>query len=236
MDAVFGPENFRSEVIWRRTNARSTSGKWPRLHDVLLHFARSDDAIFNAALVPADDRKMLHTLITGANGEKYQTFELTAPGATQDGESGRPWRGFDPNRYGRHWANAHSTMNAWNAAGLIHWPKSGKAGGFPRRRGEEPFVAAARMITVGDVWNDVDRLNQTAKERLGYPTVQSFAGVTGFVHRNNNRIRLACHPLWTEVHARFVEARQEAERAVPGAVVKRMNPFRLLRRPAEYIT
>lgn len=72
-------------------------------------------------------------------------------------------------------------------------------------------------------------------QRLGYPTVQSFAGLTGFIHRNNNRIRLACHPLWTEAHPRFVAARQEAELAVPGAVVTRMNPFRLLRRPADYI-
>lgn len=26
------------------------------------------------------------------------------------------------------------------------------------------------MVTVGDVWTDIDRLNQTAKERVGYPT------------------------------------------------------------------
>ena len=71
--------------------------------------------------------------------------------------------------------------------------------------------------------------------RLGYPTIHSFAGVTGFVHRNNNRIRLVCHPLWAEAHPRFVAARQEAERAFPGAAVTRMNPFRLLRRPADYI-
>jgi hypothetical protein len=71
--------------------------------------------------------------------------------------------------------------------------------------------------------------------RLGYPTIQSFAAMTGFVHRNNNRIRIACHPLWTEANSRFVAARQEAERAFPGAAVTRMNPFRLLRRPADYI-
>jgi hypothetical protein len=72
-------------------------------------------------------------------------------------------------------------------------------------------------------------------ERLGYPTMQSFKGLTGFVHHSKTRVRVACHPLWTELHPRFVEARQEAERAIPGAAVIRMNPFRLLRRPADYI-
>ena len=61
-------------------------------------------------------------------------------------------------------------MEEWDAAGLIHWPKPGKAGGFPRRRASEPFAPEARIVTVGDVWNDIDRINQSAKERLGYPT------------------------------------------------------------------
>jgi SAM-dependent methyltransferase len=31
------------------------------------------------------------------------------------------------------------------------------------------------MVQVGDVWTDIDRLNQTAKERLGYPTQKPLA-------------------------------------------------------------
>ena len=67
-------------------------------------------------------------------------------------------------------------MDEWDAAGLIHWPKkAGAAGGFPRKRDETPFVPAARMTQVGSVWTDIDRLNQTAKERLGYPTQKPLA-------------------------------------------------------------
>ena len=72
-------------------------------------------------------------------------------------------------------------------------------------------------------------------DRLGYPATRSFAGVTGFIHRNNNRIRLACHPLWSQFHPSFVAARREAEEQFPGATVTRLNPFRLLRRPADYV-
>lgn len=170
MDAVFGPENYRSEIIWKRTNSRSTSGKWPRLHDIILQYARADQAKFSPVQVPGDMQKIPHTLITWKDGLKYQTYELTAPGVTKDGESGKPWRGFDPTSMGRHWANSQATMEEWNAQELIHWAKAGKAGGFPRRRDENPFVAEDRMVTVGDVWTDIDRINQAARERLGYPT------------------------------------------------------------------
>jgi len=40
MDAVFGSQFFRAEIIWKRTNARSTPLNWPRVHDVLLFYAR----------------------------------------------------------------------------------------------------------------------------------------------------------------------------------------------------
>ncbi len=112
---------------------------------------------------------MPHTLITGPNGEKYQTYEMTAPGV-REGDCGMPWHGYSPGDMGRHWANTAALMDEWDSAGLIHWPKKGKAGGFPRRRAAEPFVEADRVITVGDVWTDIDRINQLAKERLGYPT------------------------------------------------------------------
>jgi site-specific DNA-methyltransferase (adenine-specific) len=170
MDAVFGPKNFKSDITWRRTNSRSTAGKWPRLHDVILHYARGPKSHFQRTLVLANAQQMPHTLITGPDGLKYQTFDLTAPGVTKRGESGKPWRGFDPTGLGRHWGNTHAKMEAWAENGLIHWSSKGKAGGFPRRMDAKPFEAEGRMVTVGDVWNDIDRINQAAKERLGYPT------------------------------------------------------------------
>lgn len=170
IDAVFSPLRFRNEIIWKRHNARSTTTRWPRLHDVLLVYSRSDDCKFNRVKVPGDAAKIPHTLIKGPEGQKYQTYELTGPGLTKQGESGKPWRGYDPSAMGRHWANSHEQMDEWDEAGLIHWPKKGSRGGFPRRRDEHPFVPEAREVVVGDVWTDIDRLNQTAKERLGYPT------------------------------------------------------------------
>src|SRR6266566_8927848 len=48
MDAVFGPQYFRNEVIWKRTNSRSTPHQWPRIHDVLLFYSRTDTFRFES--------------------------------------------------------------------------------------------------------------------------------------------------------------------------------------------
>lgn len=201
LDAIFGPKNYRAELIWRRTNARGTTGMWPRVHDVIFCYTKSDDFTFHSLKVKADKAKMPHTLITGADGEKYQTFELTAPGATKEGDSGKPWRGFDPNIYSRHWGNSAAQMDEWDKAGLIHWPKDG---GFPRRRAEEPFNPDEREVTVGDVWTDIDRLNQTAKERLGYPTQKPLALLDRILGASSNEGDLVLDPFCgcgTTVHS-----------------------------------
>ncbi len=75
LDAVFGPENFRNEIIWKRHNARSSEQRWPRVHDVLLFYSKGRP-IFRPEIVAGDKAKLPHTLITGADGEKYQTYEL----------------------------------------------------------------------------------------------------------------------------------------------------------------
>jgi site-specific DNA-methyltransferase (adenine-specific) len=191
MDAIFGPMRFKNELIWKRHNARSTDQRWPRVHDVLLFYTKSDTFTFHPVLVAGDKAKMPHTLITGADGQKYQTYELTAPGVTKAGESGAAWRGFDPSTMGRHWANVHATMDQWDDEGLIHWPKKN---GFPRRRAAEPFVEADRVITVGDVWTDVDRINQTAKERLGYPTQKPEALLERIIKASSNENDVVLDP------------------------------------------
>lgn len=172
LDVLFGAEHFQNEVIWKRTNARIAHDQWPRVHDTLLVYSKSAQPHFQPTLVPGEHAKLPHTLITGADGQKYQTYELTGAG-TRNGETGAPWRGFDPTTLGRHWGNLHAAMDEWDRDGLIHWPS--KKGGWPRRRAATPFVAADRMVTVGDVWTDIDRINQAAKERLGYPTQKPVA-------------------------------------------------------------
>jgi len=106
MDSVFGPASFCNEIVWKRTNARSTQQRWPRIHDVLLFYTKTEAFFFRSLKAKADEAKLPHTLITGAGGLKYQTYELTAPGTTKEGDSGKPWRGYDPTAMGRHWADS----------------------------------------------------------------------------------------------------------------------------------
>jgi hypothetical protein len=73
--------------------------------------------------------------------------------------------------------------------------------------------------------------------RLGYGTSEDFDTLPGYVYggRRNKVILLERHPLWQDDHSLYQQAVSEANQRYPGYPVYPMNPFRLLRRPADYV-
>ena len=47
MDAIFGHENFRNEIVWAYTGPSNTKRWFPRKHDTILFYAKSDESPFN---------------------------------------------------------------------------------------------------------------------------------------------------------------------------------------------
>ena len=47
MDAVFGRSNFRNEIVWAYTGPSNTKRWFPRKHDTILYYAKSDAAPLN---------------------------------------------------------------------------------------------------------------------------------------------------------------------------------------------
>jgi len=185
MDAVFGHENFQSEIVWKRTSAHSGAKRYGPVHDIILFYSMSSEFTWNTLFGPYDqqyiDAFFTHT---DEGGRRWQRTDLTGPG-TRKGDSGLPWRDYNPTEKGRHWQPPSYFYEKYTAltggdlanfplierldkleeAGLIHWPK--KAGGMPRGK---RFLEDAPGIPLQDVWTDIKPIHNMAAERLGYPT------------------------------------------------------------------
>ena len=70
MDAIFGASNFRSEIVWRRSNAHNKlSRQYGPIHDILLFYGQDKRATFHPGRSPytsASSRKVSPTLISVA--------------------------------------------------------------------------------------------------------------------------------------------------------------------------
>lgn len=107
MDAIFGPTCFRSEIIWRRTGAHGKARRFTPVHDVILFYTKTntDQYTWNRPRLPYMKGHAEQYLVKDDHGWRtnYYGNVLTGSG-TRGGESGTPWRGFDPTAKGRHWA------------------------------------------------------------------------------------------------------------------------------------
>jgi site-specific DNA-methyltransferase (adenine-specific) len=118
MDAIFKPENFRSEIIWRRSNAHNKiTRQYGPIHDTILFFSKSDDFVFHPGVRPYTLEYIRARFTQSDQWGFYQLNYLTGLG-TRSGESGKPWQGFDPTSVGRHWAIPRSLRRFLANSGL----------------------------------------------------------------------------------------------------------------------
>lgn len=105
LDAVFGAEAFRNEIIWRRTGSHNSARRYGPVHDTILFYTKTKQYTWNKKKRPymQGHVDMHFKTEDGVVRTNYSGNVLSGSGR-RGGESGKPWRGFDPDAKGRHWA------------------------------------------------------------------------------------------------------------------------------------
>lgn len=181
MDAVFGPEHFLNEVIWKRSHAHNSANRYGANHDVILVFGKSDHVTWNIIYQEYDpEYTEKHYRHLDKDGRRYKHENPTGAGVSR-GVTGQPWRGIDPTAKGRHWAKVPDELEKLDAAGLIHWPD--KEGAWPYIK---VYLDDMSGIPCQDTWADINPINMMARERLGYPTQKPEALLERIIKASSN--------------------------------------------------
>ena len=85
-------------------------------------------------------------------------------------------------------------------------------------------------------WRSVQALVPAILDKLGYALLEYGGGLRAFRHRQNpQQVRVEIHPLWQKDHEQVVKSLDQIKGAAPNCSVGLLNPFLLLRRPADYV-
>ncbi len=207
MDGIFGTENFRNQIIWKRTKAHNSGKQYGRTHDTILFYSKGEEWVWNPVYVAHDPAYVKRAYRHQDERGLYQVVALTASEVSL-GESGRPWRGVNPSNIGRHWStprreawpedveppenyealSVHEKLDALDASGLLYWPPKGNVPRFKR------YLSTSKGSRVQDVITDINPLTGNSKERLGYPTQKPLALYERLIAASSNEGDLVLDP------------------------------------------
>jgi adenine specific DNA methylase Mod len=105
LDEVFEQHNFRNEIIWKRTTARSDSSTFNHIHDNIYFYTKSDSFVWKTRHTSYSSKYIKTNFKMDSANRLYRESPLTAS-EIRNGNSGKSWRGVDPNKIGkgRHWS------------------------------------------------------------------------------------------------------------------------------------
>ena len=186
LDAVMGPENFRNEIIWKRTSSHNDSRKFAEISDRILYYSRTDQPVWNAQHVPHDEGYLkAHYNRTDTVGRINRLDNIIRSASMGP----RPnlayeYKGYTP-KWG--WRVVRPKLEALDKSGRIEWSKSGTP--YLVRYLDEMKGAAMPAS-----WDDIPPLNSQAAERLGYPTQKPEALLERIIAASSNEGEVVLDP------------------------------------------
>ena len=197
MDAIFGNDTLRNEIIWKRTSAHNSAKRYGPNYDSILFYSKSDDYTWNQVHQPYDESYIKRFYRHEDDKGRYRLSDLTGAGV-RHGDSGQPWHGVNPTDVGRHWAvpravlqelyteditalTSQQKLEMLDAAGLVYWPPRGRVPQRKRYLDENNPEMRAQAT-----WNDINPIGAQAKERTGYPTQKPVALAERIIKASSN--------------------------------------------------
>jgi site-specific DNA-methyltransferase (adenine-specific) len=197
LDTIFGPQNFKNEITWKRANAHNDPKRFGRISDIIFYYSKTSSPIWNTQYTSYREDYYKSHFKQDAHGRYYRTVPLDAPrhGA---GPSTLlyEWHGKWP-APSRTWAVQKETMEEYERKGLLHYTRTGTPT-LLQYADEMPGVP------LQDIWTDIPPVNPQAAERLGYPTQKPLALLERIIQSSSNPGDVVLDPFCgcgTAVHA-----------------------------------
>ncbi len=178
LDTIFGPQNFRSEIVWKRTSSHSDSKRWADVNDTILFYTKSNLFIWNPEYSGYTDNylatKYRHQ---DPDGRRFRLSDMTSPNPRPN--MTYEWKGHASPPNG--WRYSKETMAKLDAEGRIWYPDS-----TAKRLQLKRYLDEMPGSLVGTVCTDIDPVNSRAQERLGYPTQKPLALLERIIQASSN--------------------------------------------------
>jgi DNA modification methylase len=201
LDGIFGADNFRSEIVWKRSSAHSDARQGRRqhgrIHDSILFYTKSDHWKWNHVFTDYDEEYVedFYKYVEPETGRRYRLGDITAPGGSSPKKKNPYYEFLGVKRY---WRYSKKRMRELYKQGRIIQSPSGGVPAYKR------YLDEMRGIPLQDLWTDINPIGAQAAERLGYPTQKPLALLERIIESSSNPGDVVLDPFCgcgTTIHA-----------------------------------
>ena len=172
LDAIFGRDNFRNEIVWLRRQERHNLArkKMGRAHETIYWYAKSPAAGYNIQYTPLSEEYIESGYDKVDERGRYQTFPCTNE---TGGNKPYEFRGIT-----RAWRFSKEHMEELYQQGLLVQARPGSPFRYKK------YLADAEGVKLQDLWVDIPAAR--GKERTGYPTQKPLALYERIIRASSN--------------------------------------------------
>lgn len=157
LDEVFGEENFRNEIVWKRTTAHSDAQTYGVNCDTIYFYSKREDFLFNEVTQAYSDEYLARFTNTDPDGRKWEGGNLTAKGLRGGGYS------YTYKGCASLWRCPLATMEQHDQAGRLHFTSNN---GIRLK----VYLDELKGMPCQALWDDIPAVNSQAAERVDYAT------------------------------------------------------------------
>jgi adenine-specific DNA-methyltransferase len=164
LDEIFGRENFRNEIVWKRSDAKGDAAQgskhYSRIQDSILYFTKGEEAFWNPLYMPLSqeysDSFYRHR---DPDGRRWKLENMLGPGGAAKGNPVYEVMGVT-----RAWRYSKVRMQKLIDAGLVVQTNPGTV---PMQK---KYLDESKGVQVGTWWDDISMIRGFSAEKEGYKT------------------------------------------------------------------
>ena len=168
MDAVFGKDNFRNDITWRRTGAHNDGKRYGRNTDTILYYG---GGVFNRVYIYDEDYVKSAFCHQDESGRRYAKYPVGAEGLHGSGYE------YEYKGILKQWRHPIETMQRLDAEGVLDF----SASNITRRK----YLDEYEGKSVQSLWTDIGKVS-SRYEMSGWPTQKPVALLERIISVSSN--------------------------------------------------
>ena len=185
LDDIFGKDNFRNEIIWRRSYSHNDGNRFGAIHDTLFYYSKTTLGKYKPVFMDRTEEETIQEYpnICEITGKRYKSVSLNAQGQGEPKCFGE--RGLLAPPRGTHWRWSQERIDKGLQDGIIYFTSNGT----PRYK---QYADAIEGKQVQDLWFDFMAISSRSNEGVGYATQKPEALLERIIKASSNEGDLVC--------------------------------------------